>query len=57
MALFVFRGKCVWWNRDSNPGYSCPYVSLANWWFQPLTHPTVCAGVCVPTQMRCKCTH
>ena len=24
--------------RDSNPRYSFPYVSLANWWFQPLTH-------------------
>ena len=23
---------------DSNPRYSYPYVSLANWWFQPLTH-------------------
>ena len=28
------------WERDSNPRYSYPYVSLANWWFQPLTHPT-----------------
>jgi hypothetical protein len=28
------------WRRegDSNPRYSFPYVSLANWWFQPLTH-------------------
>ena len=26
--------------RDSNPRYSYPYVSLANWWFQPLTHPS-----------------
>ena len=25
---------------DSNPRYSYPYVSLANWWFQPLTHPS-----------------
>ena len=25
---------------DSNPRYGCPYVSLANWWFQPLTHLT-----------------
>ena len=23
---------------DSNPRYGYPYVSLANWWFQPLTH-------------------
>ena len=22
---------------DSNPRYGNPYVSLANWWFQPLT--------------------
>ena len=28
------------WRRDSNPRYGCPYVSLANWWFQPLTHST-----------------
>ncbi len=27
---------------DSNPRYSFPYVSLANWWFQPLTHPSGC---------------
>ncbi len=26
--------------RDSNPRYSYPYVSLANWWFKPLTHPS-----------------
>jgi hypothetical protein len=26
--------------RDSNPRYRCQYVSLANWWFQPLTHPS-----------------
>ena len=25
---------------DSNPRYGNPYVSLANWWFQPLTHPS-----------------
>nr|DAU65819.1 MAG TPA: hypothetical protein [Caudoviricetes sp.] len=23
---------------DSNPRYPYEYVSLANWWFQPLTH-------------------
>ncbi|MFM1893133.1 MAG: hypothetical protein RIQ90_299 [Bacteroidota bacterium] len=28
------------WERDSNPRYSYPYDSLANCWFQPLTHPT-----------------
>ena len=26
---------------DSNPRYGYPYVSLANWWFQPLTHLTL----------------
>ncbi len=25
---------------DSNPRYPYEYVSLANWWFQPLTHPS-----------------
>ena len=25
---------------DSNPRYGNPYVSLANWWFQPLTQPS-----------------
>ena len=28
------------WERDSNSRYSYPYDSLANCWFQPLTHPT-----------------
>ena len=28
------------WERDSNPRYGCPYGSLANYWFQPLTHLT-----------------
>ena len=26
---------------DSNPRYGCPYGSLANCWFQPLTHLSV----------------
>ena len=26
---------------DSNPRYGNPYVSLANWWFQPLTHTSL----------------
>ena len=31
----------VWrWGRDSNPRYSFPYVSLANWSFRPLRHLT-----------------
>ncbi len=29
------------WSRDSNPGYRFQYVSLANWWFKPLTHSTL----------------
>ena len=34
---FVF----VWrWGRDSNSWYPYEYGSLANCWFQPLTHPT-----------------
>ena len=28
------------WRRDSNPRYRYQYVSLANWWFKPLTHST-----------------
>ena len=28
------------WGRDSNSWYGYPYGSLANCWFQPLTHPT-----------------
>ena len=35
LAAFFLR-----WEGDSNPRYGYPYVSLANWWFQPLTHPT-----------------
>ncbi len=37
--------------RDSNSRNSCPFVSLANWWFQPLTH-TSFQGIF--SQMRCK---
>ena len=29
---------------DSNPRYSYPYDSLANCWFQPLTHPSKMDG-------------
>ena len=36
-VLFYFYLR---WEGDSNPRYSYPYVSLANWWFQPLTHLT-----------------
>ena len=34
--LFLWRRK-----GDSNPRYSYPYDSLANCWFQPLTHLSV----------------
>ena len=33
---FLFKRK----RGDSNPRYSYPYDSLANCWFQPLTHPS-----------------
>ena len=29
---------------DSNPRYGYPYVSLANWWFQPLTQTSFLRG-------------
>ena len=31
---FTYRQRKL---GDSNPRYGNPYVSLANWWFQPLT--------------------
>ena len=34
---FVFQRK----RGDSNPRYSHPYGSLANCWFQPLTHTSL----------------
>ena len=37
---------------DSNPRYGCPYVSLANWWFQPLTQTSLPHH----SQMQCKVT-
>ena len=36
-SLFHFQRKL----RDSNSWYGCPYVSLANWWFQPLTQTSL----------------
>ena len=36
---------------DSNPRYPCEYVSLANWWFQPLTQTSFTHII---SQMRCK---
>ena len=31
---------------DSNPRYGNPYDSLANCWFQPLTHPSLLTQQC-----------
>ena len=31
---------------DSNPRYGYPYDSLANCWFQPLTHPSLLTQQC-----------
>ncbi len=41
---------------DSNPRYPYEYVSLANWWFQPLTHPSFWVDRSRFCQMRCKDT-
>ena len=38
---------------DSNPRYGNPYVSLANWWFQPLTHTSM-SFVLYSLELRCK---
>ena len=40
--LWHHRNVCNPWRkrRDSNSWYGCPYGSLANCWFQPLTHPS-----------------
>ena len=39
--LFLFFLEHLLRKRgDSNPRYSYPYDSLANCWFQPLTHPS-----------------
>ena len=37
---FFERPETAWRKRDSNPRYPCEYGSLANYWFQPLTHPS-----------------
>ena len=34
------RKVCFIQEGDSNPRYGNPYGSLANCWFQPLTHPS-----------------
>ena len=36
LATWYFLRK----EGDSNPRYGYPYDSLANCWFQPLTHPS-----------------
>ena len=37
--IFRISSLFSYWRKlgDSNPRYGYPYVSLANWWFQPLT--------------------
>ena len=43
---------------DSNPRYPFEYVSLANWWFQPLTHPSKwLLSRWVPCRNRCANVH
>lgn len=39
---------------DSNPRYSIPYDSLANCWFQPLTHLSNCADKSSAFYYSCK---
>ena len=44
---------------DSNPRYGNPHVSLANWWFQPLTQTSLLPRISLPfsrcfPQLRCK---
>ena len=38
---------------DLNPRYGYPYVSLANWWFQPLTHTSMSFALHF-LELRCK---
>ncbi len=38
--LFLLLKQSLRKRGDSNPRYSYPYDSLANCWFQPLTHPS-----------------
>ena len=52
--FFIWRTSFLMRKRgDSNPRYGNPYVSLANWWFQPLTHTSLpcCASF---FRLRCK---
>ena len=41
LKVIEVKWKPFWrWGGDSNPRNSFPFVSLANWWFKPLTHLT-----------------
>ena len=41
LKVLEVKWKPFWrWGGDSNPRNSFPFVSLANWWFKPLTHLT-----------------
>ena len=51
--LWHHRNVCNPWRkrRDSNSWYGCPYGSLANCWFQPLTHTSFRFAA---LELRCK---
>ena len=57
----MFNRPCLRKLGDSNPRYSHPYGSLANYWFQPLTQTSSACLLGLPkstfSQMRCKGTH
>ena len=42
MPIIISWHPRLFWRKegDSNPRYGYPYDSLANCWFQPLTHPS-----------------
>ena len=40
LQLNMAHGFLLRKEGDSNPRYGYPYDSLANCWFQPLTHPS-----------------
>ena len=46
-SCFHIVNVISFWRKvgDSNPRYGNPYVSLANWWFQPLTQPSLYIGL------------
>ena len=37
----IMENVCCGRRGIRTPGTVNPYVSLANWWFQPLTHPSI----------------